>query len=230
MQLFCGDGFRFIHMKPFKALLAFVVIVAIGVLIGYLASRRTSSPPPEIAPTGATTSTQVTATVPDALKMTARTVNTNEVVNLYDGKLEGEEISTNPDDKIDDILGEVTDVTNVVNQLAEIYPKLSRAGKIEAVEHMINLVPDEDYTPLSKILTDKDVLPEVASDILTDLIDRPNDVKMPLMLAVARNPNHPGAKEAKENLELLIEPEEDLGDDWDKWEKAIEEWVKENPE
>lgn len=218
-------------MKVLKGILAFLLIVAIGVGIGWLASRR-PSPPPEngVQQSGAKSDTTAPRQ-PAALVMSTKSAVTNEVPNPFAGDIaEEEEVSTNPDDKIDDILGEVTAITNVVKNLIELYPKLSNAGKLEAVEHLTMLVPDEDYEPLAKILMDKEVLPAVSSELLTDLIDRPNDVKMPLMLSIARDPKHPGAKEAKENLELLIEPEEELGDDWDKWEKAMEEWVKENPE
>ena len=58
--------------------------------------------------------------------------------------------------------------------------------------------------------------------------NRPNAVKLPLLLQTARVPDHPLATEAKEILELYLE--EDYGTNWDKWQQEIERWLKENPD
>ena len=59
-------------------------------------------------------------------------------------------------------------------------------------------------------------------------IDVPNAVKLPLLLEVARTPQHPKAEEAKDLLELYLE--EDYGADWNKWQANMEQWIKDNPE
>ncbi len=41
-------------------------------------------------------------------------------------------------------------------------------------------------------------------------------------------PNQPKAEEARDVLEVFVD--ENYGTDWAKWEKAIQDWLKENPD
>jgi hypothetical protein len=47
-------------------------------------------------------------------------------------------------------------------------------------------------------------------------------------LEVARSAQHPRAEEARDFLELFLE--EDYGDDWNKWQIQVQEWLKDNPD
>ena len=58
--------------------------------------------------------------------------------------------------------------------------------------------------------------------------NRPNTLKLPLLLEVARDAQHPKAGEAKGLLALYLEA--DYGQDWNQWQSKIEDWLKENPE
>jgi hypothetical protein len=58
-------------------------------------------------------------------------------------------------------------------------------------------------------------------------MNRDNAIKMPIFLEIARDPKHPQAATAKDFMERILE--EDYGNDWGKWEKKVQEWVKENP-
>ena len=72
-------------------------------------------------------------------------------------------------------------------------------------------------------------LPAAVLDILLgDVLNRPNSLKLPALLDVARTPQHPKAGEAKDFLELFLE--EDYASDWDKWQAKMEEWLKANPD
>ena len=64
--------------------------------------------------------------------------------------------------------------------------------------------------------------------LLDDVLNRPNSLKLPALLAVARNAQHPKAAEAKDFLQLFLE--EDYGSDWDKWQARMEQWLKDNPD
>ncbi len=61
-----------------------------------------------------------------------------------------------------------------------------------------------------------------------DVLNRPNSVKLPLLLDLARDPQHPKASEAKDILELFLE--EDYGNDWTKWQAKLDQWLKDNPD
>jgi hypothetical protein len=66
-------------------------------------------------------------------------------------------------------------------------------------------------------------------DVLTsDLANRTNTLKLPVLLQIARQQKHPMAAEAQKLLELYVN--EDYGTDWTAWEKAIQEWLKEERE
>ena len=60
----------------------------------------------------------------------------------------------------------------------EMFPNLPEDGKEEVAQHLSNLVADEDYAPLGKLLTDA-TLPESVLDVLmADVLNRPNAVKL----------------------------------------------------
>jgi hypothetical protein len=130
--------------------------------------------------------------------------------------------------KIDEILGADTDDTNKVQQLFQVFPGLPEDGQIEVAQHLSNLVPDDNYAPLGQLLQNAK-LPEAVLDVLLgDALNRPNSVKLPALLEVARNPDHVEAGEAKDLLELYLD--EDYGSDWEKWRQKLQEWLKENPD
>jgi hypothetical protein len=109
-----------------------------------------------------------------------------------------------------------------------MFPKLPPEGKEEVSEHLANLVEDQDYAPLGNLLRDASQPEEVLDVLLSDLLNRPDSTKLPLFLELAKNPNNPKASEAKEMLELYVD--EDYGSDWPKWQAAIDNYLKENPE
>ena len=95
-------------------------------------------------------------------------------------------------------------------------------------QHLSNLVPDQDYRLLHASLTNAALPEEVLDVLLDDTLNRPNSLKLPALLEVARNPQNPKAAEAKDFLELFLE--EDYGNDWDKWQASMEQWLKDNPD
>ena len=134
-------------------------------------------------------------------------------------------LAANWEDKLDDILGSDDDDTNKVKQLYEMFPRLGEEGQVEVAQHLSNLVPDENYTQLGQLLQ-KAKLPESVLDVLmSDVLNRPNSVKLPALLQVAQNADHPKAEEAKDLLELYLDE-----DDPAKWPQRMQEWLKENPD
>ena len=109
-----------------------------------------------------------------------------------------------------------------------MFPRLPEDGQVEVAQHLSNLVEDEDYASLGQLLKNAK-LPEPVLDVLMgDLLNRPNAVKLPLFLDLARDPAHAKAEEAKDLLELYLD--EDYGTDWNKWQQKMREWLKENPD
>jgi len=132
------------------------------------------------------------------------------------------------DEKVNDILGPEGDEKEKAKKLIELFPHLPPDGQEEVAHHISNLVADEDYAPLSNFVTNS-ALPEAVLDVFVeDVFNRPNSIKLPLLLDIAQDPQHPRSSEAKDVLELFLE--EDFGSDWTKWHAKMDQWLKDNPD
>jgi hypothetical protein len=144
----------------------------------------------------------------------------------------GQDASTNLiadwQDKFDAVLNSDNDDTNKAQQLLDIFPRLPPDAKVEAAQHLSNLVPDEDYAPLANLLTNATLSTDVLDVLLGDALNRPNSLKLPALLDVASNSAHPQADEAKDLLELYLDA--DYGTDWGQWRQKIAAWLKDNPD
>ena len=132
------------------------------------------------------------------------------------------------DEKVSDVLGAEGDEKDKAKKLIDLFPHLPPEGQEEVAHHLSNLVADEDYAPLSNFVTNS-ALPEAVLDVFVeDVFNRPNAIKLPVLLDIAQDPQHPRAGEAKDVLELFLE--EDFGSDWTKWHAKMEKWLKDNPD
>ena len=132
------------------------------------------------------------------------------------------------EDKVDEILGSDSPDPDKARQLLGMFPTLPADGQEEVAQHLANLVPDQDFALMRPYLTNSALPEDVLDVLLDDVLNRPNSLKLPALLDVARSAQHPKAAEAKDFLELLLD--EDYGDDWDKWRAGIEQWLKANPD
>jgi hypothetical protein len=130
--------------------------------------------------------------------------------------------------RIDDVLTTAGDETQKAKQLLAFFPNLPEDGQVEAAQHISNLLPDEEYALLAPALINPQTPEEVLDVLMTDVLNRPNDLKLGTLLEVARTPNHPKAEEARDVLEVYVD--ENYGDDWAAWDSAVKKWLKENPE
>jgi hypothetical protein len=129
--------------------------------------------------------------------------------------------------QVDQILSSSGDTAQKAKQFVALISQLPAEGQVEAAEHAANLVSDDQYSDLAKILVDPKT-PEAVTDVLlADLLDRPNTLKLPLLLQVARTANHPGQMEAHEDLVFYLD--EDFGSDWPTWEQKLTAYLQENP-
>ncbi len=132
------------------------------------------------------------------------------------------------EDRVDDILGSTNSEPDKAKQMVELFPTLPPNGQEEVVRHLTNLLPDQDYSLLRSYLTNPSLPGNVLDVLLGDVLNRPNSLKLPILLELARDAQHPKAAEAKDFLQLFIEA--DYGSDWDKWQAGIEQWLKANPD
>jgi hypothetical protein len=212
------------------------VVILLGVGIGYLATRNTglnsqlsgSNPAPS-STNSANPNNQASSTklLPDRPHVWPTNANLPNSVGASAAVSPGDLI-TNWEDKVDEILGADGDEAEKAKKMLEMFPRLPEEGKVEVAQHLSNLVPDEGYEPLGKILTNSTLPEDVLDVLLSDALNRPNSIKLPLMLDIAQDPQHPKTAEAKDMLELFLE--EDYGSDWPKWQAKMEQWLKENPD
>ena len=132
------------------------------------------------------------------------------------------------EDKVDEILGSDGPDPDKARQMLEMFPTLPEDGQEEVGRHLSNLVPDQDFGLMRTYLTNAELAENVLDVFLDDVLNRPNSLKLPALLDVARSTQHPKAAEAKDFLELFLE--EDYGADWDKWQAGMEQWLKQNPD
>ncbi len=203
-------------------------VILVGVGVGWFFSRAPGSAtkfvlPPQVESKPASTNVSRFFSKPE--KNNANGANDASA----DVPMTDTNILADWEDRLDDILGaNDTDTDQKAKKMLELFPRMPEAGQLEAARHLSNLLRDEDYPPLGRYLADPKTPPSVLEELMTDVLNRPNSMKLPLLLDVASNPDHPKAAEAKETLELYLE--EDYGTNWNVWKQKVDEQVKENPD
>jgi len=103
--------------------------------------------------------------------------------------------------------------------LLNMLPTLKEEEQAEAADHAANLLEDEDYASVMPQLVNARLPEEIVDIFYTDLLNRPDELKLPALLEVARQPGHPYHEEAKETLSLFLG--EDYQENWPQWKTAI---------
>jgi hypothetical protein len=132
------------------------------------------------------------------------------------------------EEKVDQLLTSPGESNAKAKELMCIFPRLPEAGQIDSVQHLVNLTSDENYTPLGGYLAQGNSSAEVLGELMDDLLNRPNSIKLPVLLEIARNPQHPESTNAREVLTFYLD--EDYGDNWTLWGQKLAAWMKDNPD
>lgn len=213
-----------------------VIVVGLGVAIGWYSSNSSKRPAiPDVPIQENPAGTETVRTEPVAPRqgdpeplapVQSRTVVANPASNVP--VIPPSNTITNWEEKLDDILGGEQEETEKARQMVALLPGLPEEGQMEVAQHLSNLVPDEEYGMISGFLTNSLLSEDVLDVFISDSLNRPNAVKLPALLEVARSPGNPKASEAKEILELFLE--EDYGDNWALWQTKLQEWIANNPD
>jgi hypothetical protein len=89
---------------------------------------------------------------------------------------------------------------------------------------MVILLADEQFPATARYLNDTNTPETVITILMNDMLNRPDPVKLPMLLDLAQVSGHPLAEESKTILGIYVE--HDFGDNWDEWRKGIEEYLK----
>lgn len=96
------------------------------------------------------------------------------------------------------------------NQIADFkaaFDKLSDEVKLENIPHAQNLFTDASIDYLTVILFDTKEPKDVLSSIYYDLLNRPEELKMPIIRKLASDKSHPLSEEALDLLVMVNGPE-----------------------
>jgi hypothetical protein len=135
---------------------------------------------------------------------------------------------TNWQTKVGEALSPGVSTTDQAKNLLTLFPTLPPAGQFETAHHISNLLPDDAYAAWAGYLTNTAASAEAQRVIYADLLHRPNSIKLPLLLALARNPSTANSAGAAQLLRATFR--EDFGSDWNAWQSRIQAWLKENPD
>jgi len=107
--------------------------------------------------------------------------------------------------------------------MAALMPSLPIEGQIEAVQHVVNLLDDEQYPLAGRLLLDPSLHPDVREIVFADLLDRASAVRLPVLLALLGTPGHPLHNDARNHLRDTVGS--DLGNNPASWNAAVQEVV-----
>jgi len=111
------------------------------------------------------------------------------------------------EDKLDALLTSDTDIATTVRGLVTSMRGLPTEAQEEFVAHAVNLCEDDQYEMLARIYLDPKTPKAVSETIFNDALNRPDEIKLPLLANTLRNATHPMTAEAKEILEAYLDLE-----------------------
>lgn len=95
-------------------------------------------------------------------------------------------------------------------RVKEAFDRLEKRDKMEALHTALNLLPDEQFLLLYGILFNKQENPDILDEIFNDMLNRPEEIKVPMMKALMEDKSHPMYVEAARILDVtgeLVDPQ-----------------------
>ena len=191
------------------AVLAVVVLAICGGAIWFLNSPTETPAPgdPAVAPTTVPLPATTTATTPRRVEIKPRPkADTTSTL----GATVPDEPAPAPakplaewEVKIDQVLRANADETQTAQILINLLPTLPPDGQAEAAQHISNLILDKDYSRVAPLVKNPGLSEEVLDVFVTDLMNREDAVKLPVLLDIAKIPNHPHHAEAATDLQIF---------------------------
>lgn len=130
--------------------------------------------------------------------------------------------------QIDEALRSSVNEAQTAQILLGMLPTLPPEGQVEAGHHISNLLPDSDYQRVMPILLNPATPEPVLSVFMTDLMNRSDPTKLRALLDVGKVANHPFHDEAMSTLQIFLG--DDYGNDWGKWQAAMNKFLSSQPQ
>jgi hypothetical protein len=118
--------------------------------------------------------------------------------------------------------------TNQAINLLAMFPNLAPEAQLEAAQHASRLLPDDYFGALGTQLTNATASFAVRRVIFSDLVSRPNQLKLPWLVEVARASLDNQSDEAVLLLKSALR--EDHGSNWPLWRERVTVWLSLHPD
>jgi hypothetical protein len=214
--------------KVGRVLGVLVLAGGVGVFIGWMKSRDGDVQPVAV-PAGA--SQQIMNIAPVAMtevEPPPATKPTRITRHKPDPSSPPPDESMEWEKQLDDVLLSDTDPNTKADRILAMIPTAPSNAQVELSQHLVNMVQDDHYGGTAQLLTNATTPVAVSTVLMNDLLNRNNTLKLPTLLAVAQDNDHPLKDQARDMLELLIQ--EDDGTNWDQWAASIDTWLQNNPQ
>ncbi len=130
--------------------------------------------------------------------------------------------------QLDSILTAPGDTSTAARALLAAMPGLPAEAQEQFIAHALNLCEDADFSRAEEIYLRPNTPPSVSEAIFNDALNRPDEVKLPLMARTMNSPAHPMRGEAQGILELYLELEPGAQPPGS-WDIAVREYLKKQP-
>ena len=129
------------------------------------------------------------------------------------------------EDRLDQLLTAETDPVTTVRGLVSSMRQLPPEAQEQYAAHAVNLCGDEQFGLLGQIYLNAQTPQAVTETIFSDLLNRPDTIKLPLLAKTLRNAAHPMAGRAEEILRtyIALEPGTIPPNGWD---QAVDAYLK----
>lgn len=111
------------------------------------------------------------------------------------------------------------DPSHVFHQLIAILKDAPLAAQGVLAKHLTNVASDDDFLAILPYIGDRAMSKQFHTVIATDLLNRPDAIKLPALLQVASSEWHPLHAQCLTFLTALTQ--ENAEDDWAKWKEIV---------
>ena len=129
------------------------------------------------------------------------------------------------EDRLDQLLTAETDAATTVRGLVSSMRQLPPEAQEQYAAHAVNLCGDGQFGLLGEIYLNVQTPQAVTETIFSDLLNRPDTIKLPLLAKTLRNAAHPMAGKAEEILRTYIALEPGTIPP-NGWEQAVDAFLK----
>lgn len=189
-----------------KVLTALLVLVALLVLLVFLILPAPESPQPEkVAASPASSGAVVPRPPGDSASPVSATDRGPAVFSQPNDPPSPSR--TGWEDRLDELLTSNADSAATVRGLVSSMRGLPPEAQEEYAAHAVNLCEDNQYGIFNDVFFDPATPASVKETIFNDVLNRPDEVKLPLLARTLQNSAHPMAGEAREILEMYLDLE-----------------------